>query len=283
MKRFFALVAGVTVVSIILAKVDDATKAQFEAAIERSDDFLVHRVLFLDAAMKLKADFSCAATHLENNGGFVRSAETSGRYFTYCGDYDRIDLTIIDDATYTLKKQSGTERRYARKDAPAKSDDDVAKKIAELEAKVRPIPAYDFSANLEIYRQLLVLDPANEQYRSKVSHYTAMDKADEKRRLEKPALAATTPAALDCDEAISEWLTHNIAKNAIKRELKAPRTARFSNYRTSFVAANAGRCDYLVSVDVDAQNSFGALIRKKMTAAVSIDPATTLGAGAVVD
>jgi hypothetical protein len=49
-------------------------------------------------------------------------------------------------------------------------------KIKELEAKVKPIPAYKVDENLELYKKLMELDPTNQKYKNKVAHYSAAKK-----------------------------------------------------------------------------------------------------------
>lgn len=44
--------------------------------------------------------------------------------------------------------------------------------ISTLERKVKKLPASMARENLEIYKQLLALDPQNQRYKQKVAHYT---------------------------------------------------------------------------------------------------------------
>ncbi|MEO0697630.1 MAG: hypothetical protein AAFY84_16205 [Pseudomonadota bacterium] len=105
-----------------------------------------------------------------------------------------------------------------------------------------------------------------------------MDKQEE----EKIAALAGGVGDGNCTQRISDWLTHNTAKKAIKKALKAPRSAKFSNYHTQLVGDAQARCDYIVTVDVDAQNSFGAMVRQSMIVAVAINPNTKIGSGQVL-
>jgi hypothetical protein len=45
--------------------------------------------------------------------------------------------------------------------------------IKILEAKVKPIPASNIEGNLEIYEELLKLDPKNRKYKGKVAYYSS--------------------------------------------------------------------------------------------------------------
>lgn len=56
-------------------------------------------------------------------------------------------------------------------------------KIDELEKKVRKIPVSKLSENLNIYKELMELDPTNSRYKKKVAFYNA--KYEEKRRKEE--------------------------------------------------------------------------------------------------
>lgn len=59
----------------------------------------------------------------------------------------------------------------------------------------------------------------------------------------------------------------HFAKNAVKDKLKSPTTAEFSNVKA--VKAEANYC--LVTGNVDAQNSFGAMIRNSFTVEIEAD------------
>lgn len=65
---------------------------------------------------------------------------------------------LADEQAAMAKKKSDTVRR---------------KRIAKLEAQVKPVPASNAALNLKLYQQLLNLDPHNARYQKKVGHYTA--------------------------------------------------------------------------------------------------------------
>ncbi len=79
---------------------------------------------------------------------------------------------IFNSEKIAILNSDGTWR-YEKSSVGVQGDKDQAKKnkIQELEAKVRPLPATDIDGNLSLYKQLLVLDPANETYKNKVLHY----------------------------------------------------------------------------------------------------------------
>jgi len=106
--------AGVLAANIEVPE-DSLNPDNFDPGIAKSDDFLAHKVLFLDAAENLKIDFACTRKHFADNAGFARSASTAKRYFTYCGNNDRIDLTIIDETEYYINRNGSARRQYSVK------------------------------------------------------------------------------------------------------------------------------------------------------------------------
>lgn len=166
-----------------------------------------------------------------------------------------------------------------RPDIIPADDADRVSMIAALEQKVAPVPASDAQTNLRLYKQLLMLAPENSRYRQKVEAYASThSRADPKPK----SLAAVAIPSSKCAENVTDWLTHNAAKRAIKDILKAPRTARFSDYRTAFVGTEGALCIYAVRVTVDSQNGFGAMLRSDMTSAVTVDPQDPSSAAGVV-
>ena len=65
------------------------------------------------------------------------------------------------------KRKNAQQAELARK----KAEEQRKQKIAELEKKVKPVPASNAELNLQLYKQLLELDPLNERYRKRVSIY----------------------------------------------------------------------------------------------------------------
>lgn len=61
---------------------------------------------------------------------------------------------------------------------------------------------------------------------------------------------------------------YETCKNRVFTSLKAPATAKFGDYDRN-LKNNWYKGDYLIVFDVDAQNSYGALIRKKYMCRIS--------------
>jgi len=122
-------------------------------------------------------------------------------------------------------------------------------RIADLDKEVRAVPAADLMKNLDLYRQLVALDPKNERYVSKYLDY------GHKVDVREWQLAACTTGFPE-DEAGQN------AKELVKQTLKAPSTAKFP-----FIVRGEykGDCQFVVRSWVDAQNGFGAQVRTYYT------------------
>ena len=70
------------------------------------------------------------------------------------------------------------------------------------------------------------------------------------------------------DSSDSKSSAQTVAELSVKRELKAPSSAKFGDSRVSYT----GECKFLVVGEVDAQNSFGAMLRKTYTVRVEYRP-----------
>jgi hypothetical protein len=65
-----------------------------------------------------------------------------------------------------------------------------------------------------------------------------------------------------CGRSVGPIKAHRVATEAVAARLKAPKTATFSSLRESQVARHEKeRCRFQVTGYVDAQNSFGAMLR----------------------
>jgi hypothetical protein len=70
-----------------------------------------------------------------------------------------------------------------------------------------------------------------------------------------------------CEDAV---LSYTYAKDFIKRNLKAPATAKFPSFR-EISHSYKGNCTHRLIGSVDAQNSFGALTRNNFDVTVRYD------------
>jgi hypothetical protein len=66
----------------------------------------------------------------------------------------------------------------------------------QLDKKVKKIPASNVSANLQIYEQLLSLDPSNERYKRKVGFYKSKFEAKQ-REAKKASVHLTEPKIIE--------------------------------------------------------------------------------------
>lgn len=108
------------------------------------------------------------------------------------------ELTVIqkDGDWYKVKTKSG-ELGWVHNDWITV---DKAIIIKNLEDKVRPIPASNIKGNLEIYNDLLELDPNNKKYKDKVTYYSKKLEEEklrkERLRLERERLKAISDLEL---------------------------------------------------------------------------------------
>lgn len=70
-----------------------------------------------------------------------------------------------------------------------------------------------------------------------------------------------------CSDSISAYVH---SKDLIAKSLKSPSTAKFSSYSDTSVISN-GECNFSIDGYVDAQNSFGAIIRTRFNATIRFD------------
>lgn len=115
-----------------------------------------------------------------------------------------------------------------------------------MKAKALAIPASNYTENIKAYRELAKLDPDNQTYKDKIATYEAKQKE------------AKVSAARCGSENYHDAFLYG--QEFVKRNLKAPRSAKFGGYRNTSVQHYTG-CKFVVSGYVDSQNSFGAMLR----------------------
>ena len=95
-----------------------------------------------------------------------------GRVVAIGGDLVQTWITE-EEERIRRAKDAERKRREAHMAAEAKREAEAVRqqKIAALEKKVKPIPAHKAALNLNLYRQLLALDPGNARYQKKVAFY----------------------------------------------------------------------------------------------------------------
>lgn len=134
----------------------------------------------------------------------------------------------------------------------------IAETIAQLDAKVKSIPAEDIDTNLSMYDELIELAPENEHYQEKRAHYASLV-ADRDWTRQNCSVAKTRESAI------------LYANEVVRASLKSPRSARFP-WPDKPNVASLGECSFLVSSYVDAENSFGAEIRSRFEVTLEISP-----------
>ena len=128
----------------------------------------------------------------------------------------------------------------------AKAEQDRLNKIETLKSAALAIPASDYAGNIKAYKELSRLDSENQTYKDKIASYQAKQKD-----------AKTKAAKCGSDNYFDAYF---YGKEYVKRNLKAPSTAKFGSYGNSSVQHYTG-CKFVVTGYVDSQNSFGAMLR----------------------
>ena len=136
----------------------------------------------------------------KSDGG--NDAEVTEALCTAVAFEDGKVVSVGDDPTARWQKEAKEANRLAEiaeqkrleaekaEAAWRKADGERKAKIAELEKKVRPVPASNAKLNLKLYRELLALDPSNTRYQKKVAHYEARLEAQKTARAEKARIDA---------------------------------------------------------------------------------------------
>lgn len=135
----------------------------------------------------------------------------------------------------------------------------IARRVAELDAEVKAVPASDIKRNLDLYEQLADLVPDNQRYQEKAAHYGDLVR-------ERDWKSQNCTVAKKREGAIL------YANDVIRASLKAPRSARFP-WQDKPKVVSVGECKFLVSSYVDAQNGFGAEIRSQFEVSLEATPA----------
>ncbi|BBO73391.1 hypothetical protein DSCW_08080 [Desulfosarcina widdelii] len=138
---------------------------------------------------------------------------------------DLADVWIQEEAAH-LRQMEAEERRRREAEMKAASRQKVEQerldKIADLEKKVKPVPASNAALNLKLYRQLLSLDPDNTRYQKKVAFYEArlvqQKKAREAlaaRNLEKKHRQAWEQSRDQRNKTLRRYTGNGIAEMAV--------------------------------------------------------------------
>lgn len=93
----------------------------------------------------------------------------------------------------------------------------------------------------------------------------------------QPVLKAR-PRVAECG---SDTMAFVMSQTFVKKQLKAPSTAKFP-YINEASVLREGKCGFRVESYVDAQNSFGAMLRTYYTASVVYEPRSDTWRGLAV-
>lgn len=144
-------------------------------------------------------------------GKLIKSAEIGTSLTVIKKDGDWINIRTSDEKIGWVHKNWVTgNREKLRKEI-----------IKDLEAKVKPIPAYNINGNLKIYKKLLKLDPNNIKYKEKVAYYSS--KLEEKKKRREQLRAGSDLELLnwhwseDCGYVKAQGQVKNISGRKLER------------------------------------------------------------------
>ncbi len=156
--------------------------------------------------------------------------------------------------------------------SPARSGD-REELIVRKDAEARAIPASDLKGNLYAYQDLLRLVPNNQRYREKAAYYQWKLRQESGYFVKAAKSAGTTVSSdreVDAYEKIMAW---NITKEFVTQSLKAPSTAKWGSMFGDH--QDPTKCVRYLGGNrfesrgwVDAQNSFGAVLRTQFVCTV---------------
>ena len=153
------------------------------------------------------------------------------------------ELKTLKPDEYARRK---TELDALQESYAAKAEQDRRAKIETLKAQALAIPASNYSENIKAYKELSKLEPDNQDYKDKIANYEA--------KLKEAKATAAKCGSGNYHDAFF------YGKEYVKRNLKAPRSAKFGSYGNTSVQHYKG-CKFVVKGYVDSQNSFGAMLR----------------------
>ena len=127
--------------------------------------------------------------------------------------------------------------------------------IKVLDDKVRKIPVAESQKNLDIYKQLLSLDPQNERYQKKVAFYATKVEAQRRKRERERALRDFSNALRIVDSrwtttgfgAVAEWtvVIENISPNSSFKDIKF-KTVYWAESGTKVDESILGHTEYTI-------------------------------------
>lgn len=128
---------------------------------------------------------------------------------------------------------------------------DPAVRINELESQVKTIPASQYKKNLDIYKELLELEPSSQRYKNKVSYYSNKweeQQAESNRRRKKHG----NPPMLGWGNVVYQ------VEDYLERITKDPDSLEISGC-SEILYSERG---WVTSCDWRARNSFGGFVRE---------------------
>lgn len=132
-----------------------------------------------------------------------------------------------------------------------------------LYQSVLQIPASDYEANIDAYKQLTELDSNRELFQKKLERYRSLK---EQREQEARKEYKYSDAWAD-KNSTTAWF---MCQDFVEKRLKAPSTAEFP-WQSEASVRYLGEGEFVIGAHVDAENAFGAKIREQFTCQIQHD------------
>ncbi len=150
--------------------------------------------------------------------------------------------SVEDEALNALKEraQSGRQRVAAKE----------REKV--LVAQVRTVPAKETKRNMDIYRELIGLDPDNQRYQERFEHYQKIHTREQQQRRQRAVFLGETPVASAWDG------TYREVKEYLRAVARDPKSVDVEACTKVFEADEG----WVVACDWRARNGFGGMNRE---------------------
>jgi hypothetical protein len=156
---------------------------------------------------------------------------------------DQVSAATPDDVIHERSSP------LARTSTPA----DAKRREQDLLAAAKVTKASDTEKNVEIYKELVSLNPEEKRYRSKLERYEAQKRREDADAQKEVAAFGEPPTQSDWDGS------YRSVKDFLKRAANDPDSIKIDTCTRVYKAKGEG---WLVGCDFRGKNAFGALVRQ---------------------
>ncbi len=125
-------------------------------------------------------------------------------------------------------------------------------KIHDLEQKVKKVPASETQENIDLYNELVSLNPKSQRYKNKVAYYRAQKQREDKEREERIAKFGEPPSKSGLDGSIE------CVKEYLKTVAYDSASLSYDQWSDVYYSENDG---WLVKCEFRGKNPFGGYVK----------------------